>query len=146
MQFQPKTKKEISEGNLWKEGVYNFKIFEAKDAVSKAGKEMIVLKLNVFNDEGQSKVVYDYLLEATASKLRNSAEACGIMEQYEQGHLSYIDFVDKTGELKLIIQKDKTGNYPDKNSVADYIVIKNDKPTGNDKPAGDVELDDEIPF
>lgn len=138
MHFKPKTEKELLEMNLWTAGVYNFQIATATDEVSKSGNEMIKLGLNVFNSEGTScKVVYDYLLEAIPHKIRHLCEACGLLEKYEMGMLFAQDLIDKTGHLELIIQKDKSGKYADKNAVKDYVVQKVAEPAF---------IDDEIPF
>lgn len=142
MKFQPKTEKEIAEMNLWPAGVYSFQIATAADEVSKSGNEMIKLGLNVYNQEGHSRIIYDYLLEAVPHKLRHLCEACGLLDKYEQGMLYAQDLVDKTGDLKLAIQKDKSGQYADKNSVSDYVVGK----SGGNAPAIHPSLDDSIPF
>ena len=46
---------------------------------------------------------------------------CGLGDSYDSGDLDAGMFVGKTGTLELIIQKDKSGKYPDKNSVQDYL-------------------------
>jgi hypothetical protein len=150
MKFAPKTEKQIAEENLWPAGEYGFEIGEAHDKVSKSNNEMIHLKLKVFNNEGSMRFVDDYLLEEMAYKLRHAAEACGLLTQYESGTLLASDFVGKLGYLKLKIQKDKTGNYPDKNVVGDYIVkdvvqVSDDTspPTGHPASA---PMNDEVPW
>jgi hypothetical protein len=120
MKFTPKSEKEIAEENLWPAGEYGFEVIEAADKTSKSGNEMIELKLKVTNDEGAFIFVNDYLLESLSYKLRHAADACGVLEQYETGSLVGNDFISATGTLKLKIQKDKTGQYADKNVVADY--------------------------
>jgi len=152
MQFTPKTEKEIIEANLWPEGEYSFQIARAIDSVSKNGNEMIKLTLNVYNNEGRSQIIYDYLMEVMEFKLRHCAEACGLIKKYETGKLDAIDFEGKTGTVKIAIQKDKSGQYPDKNAVKDYVVEsklttaqeKHTKDKGNAYVSDD--LDDEIPF
>lgn len=141
MHFKPKTEKELLEMNLWTAGVYNFQIATATDEVSKSGNEMIKLGLNVYNSQGTCKVVYDYLLEAMPHKIRHLCEACGLLEKYEMGALYAQDLVDKTGQLELFIQKDKDGQYADKNAVKDYVVTKTDPAT-----LANNNLDDEVPF
>lgn len=129
MHYTPKSEKEVSETGLWPAGKYGFEIAKATDSVSKVkpdgtgGNEMIELTVKLFNDDGQSKSVFDYLmpLESVAYKLRHASAACGLLEKYETGLLMAEDFVGKTGFLKLKIQKDKTGQYPDKNVIADYV-------------------------
>jgi hypothetical protein len=139
MQFQPKTEKEIAEANLIPVGVYSFEVVAAEDKVSKANNEMIVLKLLVHDGKGGSRFIDDYLLESIAHKLRHAAVACGLESKYTAGKLAASDFQGKTGQVKVRIQKDKDGQYPDKNVIGDYVVPK-------DGQAADPEIDDSIPF
>jgi hypothetical protein len=151
MKFVPKTEKEIAEENLWPAGEYSFEIIEAEDKVSKSGNEMIELTLRVFNSEGGFKIVNDYLLEAISYKLRHAAEVCGLLDNYNRGHLLANDFFGKTGFVKLKIDKDKEGKYPDKNGIADYITERS-KSNGHAAPvkaaakSQDTFQDDTIPF
>lgn len=121
MKFQPKTEKEISEERLLPEGQYGFEVSTAEDKISKAGNEMLEVTLKVFKSDGGFILVTDYLMESIAYKLRHAADACGLLHEYDSGVLVADNFVGKTGELKLKIQKDKNGVYADKNVVADYI-------------------------
>lgn len=145
MRVTPRTEKEIAEMNLWPAGVYSFQIATATDEVSKSGNEMIKLALNVYSAEGTCKVIYDYLLDAIPHKLRHLCEACGLLDKYEQSTIYAQDFVDKTGDLKLVIQKDKTGQYPDKNAIADYVNTKKEG-AQRSTTAVDPAFDDSIPF
>lgn len=147
MNFTPKTEKEIAEMNLIPAGEYDFEIIEANDKVSKSGNDMIELKLKVFDHNGAERVMFDYLLEQLAFKLRHAAEACNLVDRYNMGTLVANDFVNKSGRLKLGIQKDKTGAYPDKNTVADYITPKmvETMTAHAAQPAAEM-LSDSIPF
>lgn len=132
MKFQPKTEKQIAEESLLPVGTYSFQVVEAKEAVSKGGNDMIVLKNQIYRDDGSpSLMVDDYLVSSIAYKLRHAADACGLIAEYESGELQALDFEGKSGQLKLRIQKDKEGKYPDKNVVGDYIKLSTD---GNDGP------------
>lgn len=147
MRFTPKTETEIAEANLLQPGTYDFEVADAKDKTSKAGNEMIELNLKVFDADGDYRFVRDYLLESIPHKLRHVAYACGLGDKYEAGELTAEDFLDRTGQVKVGIQKDKTGQYADQNSVRDYVL-----PTGNATPARQAQSqpavidDDEIPF
>lgn len=134
MKFAPKTDKEIAEMNLWQPGEYGFEIlsdaslgpnhYATVDRTSKNGNDMIQLVVRVYNADGQFRVIVDYLLESMPSKLRHAALACGLKSQYEGGSLEASQFIGKTGNLKLKIQKDKTGEYADKNAISDYVVAE----------------------
>lgn len=145
MRITPRTEKEIAELNLWAPGVYSFQIGSATDEVSKAGNEMIKLAVNVYNAEGTCKIVYDYLLETIPHKIRHLCEACGLLDKYESTTIYAQDFEGKTGDLKLAIQKDKGSQYPDKNTIADYINKPIDT-TGKGAPKDNNTFDDSIPF
>lgn len=151
MKFQPKTERQIAEEGLMPKGTYSFEVFEAADKVSKTGNDMIELRLRVFDAEGNSRgMVTDYLLEKLAYKLRHAADACGILDKYESGEIAAADFSGKYGDLKIGIQSDKEGKYPDKNVVADYVVkVKADgadmPPAGHPAAAAPIH-DPDVPF
>lgn len=155
MQVTPKSEKEIAEANLWKPGPCDFEIMDAEDTTSKAsGADMIKLKVKIINDDGESQIVFDYLLDAMAAKLRHAAAAFGLLARYEAGNFEAMDCVGKTGRCKVAVQKDKTGQFPDKNGIADYIIpdaqpiaataTRRAATARQTTPSND--LDDEIPF
>lgn len=140
MKFKPKTEKELAEANLWPVGEYSFEILEAEEATDSSDRDMLKLKVKVFKDNGASQNIFDYVSgEWMEFKLRHLAEVCGQLTEYETGELEAYNFVGKTGMCKVGISKDKSGQYPDRNDIKDYIV------TGKAaaKPAVD---DDQIPF
>lgn len=156
MRFTPKNDDELNP--ILPEGIYGFEISKGEDKVSKikedgsGGNEMIELLIRVFKPDGSFILVNDYLMEAILYKVSHAARACGLYEKYESGSLHGEDFVGKTGELKLGIQK-ASGNFPEKNTVKDYVVPKEGQvsapPKGSNKAAetkGIDELEDEIPF
>jgi hypothetical protein len=152
MKFHPKTDKEIAEERLLTPGDYAFEISQGEDKVSSKGNDMIVLTLRVYKSGGEGFIILtDYLMEAMSFKLKHACDACGLTNQYESGELKGEDFFGKSGMLKLAIQSDKTGQYPDKNVVKDYIVPEADKfpirkPNEPGKVTSHADLDDSIPF
>lgn len=153
MRTTPKTEKEIAEAGLWKPGVCDFEVMEAEDTFSKAsGADMIKLKVKIFNEEGESQICFDYLLDAMPAKLRHAAAAFGLLDAYESGGFEAIDCVGKVGKCKVAVQKDKSGQFPDKNGIADYIVPERQeraaapRRTAARQPAMVGDLDDTIPF
>lgn len=153
MKFTPKSEKQIAEEGLLPEGNYGFEVAKAEDKVSKSGNDMIEVNLRVFNTDGGFVFVRDFLMEKIAYKLRHFAEAAGLLEKYESGEFTAADCEGRIGHVKIIIKKDPTGTYPDKNEVRDYVVgdttAKADAPKVNghiaDK-AKQAPLDDSIPF
>lgn len=144
MKFQPKSEREIAEANLLKPGTYDFEVAEAEERVSKAGNDMIVLKLFVFGEDGGRRVVTDWLMESVPHKLRHAADAMGLLQNYDSGELVAEDFWGKTGKVKIGIRKDATGQYPDQNRVLDYV--KENGAAAASTPRKAAPIDDEIPF
>ncbi len=158
MQFEPKTEAQLAEANLWPEGEYGFQVLDqitlggnhyaTCDRISKAGKEMIQLVVQLFNAEGTPRVIVDYLTAGMEFKLRHAAVACGLLHQYETGSLVASDFKGKQGFLKLKIGK-ASGEYPAKNEVKDYVVPEDDGASSFTPPPGHpaaASIDDEIKF
>lgn len=143
MKFAPKTEKELSEDNLWPVGNYAFEVLEAEEAVDKNINPMFKLKVKVFKDSGASQNIFDYVSPTWMEfKLRHLADACGLLAEYESGEIEAYQLVGKTGYCKVNISKDKSGQYPDKNSIGDYLA---DKPSEK-KTLAEATNDDSIPF
>lgn len=139
MRFTPKSEKEIKEANLWEKGEYDFEILEAEETTSNSGNDMFKLKVKLFNNE-KSQQVFDYITSTMDYKIRHLADATGLIEDYEQGELEAYKLVGKTGTAKVGISKDKTGQYPDRNQINDYVVDV--APKSLDEATGG----DEMPF
>lgn len=147
MRFTPKTEQEIAQAGLLIPGAYDYEVADADETQSKAGNDMVAMKVRVYDGDGNARTVLDWLVDTDGSayKIRNFAESAGMLAQYEKGELPASAMVGCTGRCKVIIKKDKTGEYPDKNAIADYL-----KPTNGTAPVArapvPAELDDEIPF
>lgn len=125
MKITPKKEEELNNFSLFNEGIYNFEVLSAEDTVSKSGNEMIKLKIRVSKPDYSTTIIFDYLLEAIAYKIRHFAYAIGIGELYEKGNIDAIHCIGKIGQLELGIQQGQPnpngGYYQDKNIVKDYI-------------------------
>lgn len=130
MKFTPKTEAEVSAFELFPVGEYDFDVIKAADVVSSKGNEMIKLELDIYAANGNKTRVFDYLLEALAYKLKHFCDCVGLSKAYEEGKLNAEMCMGKAGRCKLGIQKDKNGEYPDKNVVNDYCIEK--KPEKNE--------------
>ena len=129
MKFTPKSEKEINEANLLPDKTKaSFEVLAAEDQVSGKGNDMIKLKVAIFLNGEQKTILFDYLLEAMAFKLRHFCQNTGLIEKYETGELTAADCMGKIGGCLIGIQKDKTGAYPDKNVIKDYIETDEDIP------------------
>lgn len=139
MRFTPKSEKEIAEAGLWEKGNYPFEIVEAAEEVSKTGKDMIKMKVKLYNGD-KTQIIFDYLLPDTMEyKLRHLCEVACLLPEYETGNLEAYNLVGKTGNAKVGISVDKTGQYPNKNNINDYLV---DAPKSIDEALGG----DKCPF
>jgi len=149
MRFQPKSKDELNNMTLVPEGIYSFKVIEAQDKTSRAGNEMIELKLSIENEAGHTRVLFDYLLEAMASKLYEFCETTSLSRNYEMGTLRPADCLHKTGHVEIAIdqgkEKPEGGFYPDKNTVKRYILSEK-RPAMSEKERVAMLDDDDIPF
>lgn len=150
MRFTPKSQEELAKLDSYsplKPGIYNFNVTDALEQVSRSGNDMIKLTLEVYDDFGNSRTIFDYILEAMATKLYSFCLAIGAEHHYRNGTLRQSDCINKSGKLELTIEpgKDKPdgGVYPDKNSVKRYLE-KDTKVTGSSPQPAD--FDDDIPF
>lgn len=152
MRFAPKTEDEIANEGLLPDGIYDFEITDAEDKTSAKGNEMIALKMFVFDADGSRRVIFDYLLESMPHKLRHAAYVCQLAEGYEAGTLTADDFNGRVGKVKIGVQKDKSSQYPPRNSVLDYIALQapasKQRVSKPAKAGGNTadDLDDQIPF
>ncbi len=153
MRFEPKTEKEVAVDGLLPLGDYDFEVAHAEEKQSGAGNDMIALRLRVYDNEGQFRTVFDYLVgtDGAAYKVRHFAYSVGLGAQYEKGELRADDLEGRTGKAKVCIKKDKSKQYPDKNAIADYLppgAAGNGaaKPGAADPRPEPPPFDDEIPF
>lgn len=120
MKFIPKTEEELARESLLEAGTYPFEVLNASDEISKAGNEMIKIKVNVFGNNGEQVHVFDYLMEKMAFKLRHFAESAGLLADYNRGELSAISCVGRGGYVKVEIEAQ--AGYAPRNVVKDYVV------------------------
>jgi len=120
MNFTPKTEDQLARERLLSAGEYPFSIMEAQDTTSKAGNDMIKVKLRIFADDGSERHVYDYLLESMGEKLLAFCKSVGLEDEYMTGSLR-ADMCDgREGFVKLEIEPASKG-FNSKNSVATYV-------------------------
>ncbi len=149
MRFTPKTESELSSMNLLDAGIYKYEVVEAEERLSSKGNEMIVVKLDIYDDSGFRRSLKDYLLEAMAFKLRHFCESAGLLDKYNSGELTTNELVGVSGKVDIAYQagdqKPEGGYYPDKNVVADYIVPDASEPAKTPKKENPLDSED-IPF
>lgn len=144
MKFAPKTEEELEVQTLLQPGNYQFHVADASNEKSKNGNEMIKLSLQLWDKDGSTHFVYDYLLEAMSFKLRHFCAVTGLMIKYESGMLDATDCIGKQGHVEIVIKegkaKDDGSKYPSQNSVKDYKVSTNYATSTNDSH------DEDVPF
>lgn len=144
--FTPKSEEQLREEGLLKDGEYDFEILFAEHAVSKSsGASMIKLKIGVFRADGSQAHIFDYIVASMEHKLRHFCDAVGLLPQYQSGSLRPEDCHGRSGKCRIIIKEDKTGQYPPKNEIKDYILRKAKPLTVAQAPASPVAEDD-VPF
>jgi len=107
----------------WPAGAYDFEVENAEDEMSKAsGREQMKLTINIFNDRGEQRKIFDYLGadEKSAWKVRHFCGAVGLIPEYESGELQAYDCMGKQGRLTINVRPAR-GEYGPSNSVRDYI-------------------------
>ncbi|MDT8333030.1 DUF669 domain-containing protein [Roseomonas gilardii] len=147
MRFTPKSSEELNTSDLFKAGDYEFEIASADAATSKAGNEMIKLRVKIYDDAGKSVSVFDYLMESAMWKLHNACKAVGLDAEYDSGDLDPSDFVGKTGRCKVVVEKNE--QYGDQNKIRDYLPPEKSTPGRGAKPSPKpamAGIDDDIPF
>ena len=158
MNFAAKTEKQLHEERLIPLGIYPFDVTAAENKTSKKGNEMIQLELRVYMPDGTMREIPDWIMEKMAFKLFHFCAYTGLAVKYEQGTLQAEDCIGRSGFVKIGIQEDKTGQYPPRNSVADYMRsldggIKKDGAVNAKSQPSDAQLsnksdgpDEDVPF
>jgi hypothetical protein len=118
MNFTPKNEQEIAAEGLLPAGLYDFEVITAEEKVSKSGNDMIALELKVYDAEGRTRFVRDWLLEAFLRKLMAFCKETNLRGAYEAGTLKAGDLVGKSGKVELAIEE--KGDFPAKNTVKTY--------------------------
>ena len=138
MNWKPKTEDELYEDQLCPNGMHPFTVLEGGSAMSKSGKSMIRLKLNIHTEQGDFHV-YDYISpDWMEHKFKHFFYAVGLVDVYEAGALGETPLYERQGWCEIGRQKSKDG-FPPKSVVTDYIVQNKEA----SKPAGN---EDDVPF
>lgn len=123
---------------LLKEGEYDAVIQNSIDKVSaNSGNHMIDLTLSVFDEEGRTHSVRDFLVftKAMMWKVIHCANSAGVMDDYTNKRFCSDVIQGKRVRVKIVIEEgseisvDKLNGktlgskYPSKNKVEDYIIV-----------------------
>lgn len=147
---------------LMKEGEYDAVVASSEDKQSSTGNSMMDVTLTVYDAEGRTHSVRDFLVFTRSMmwKIISCADSAGILPEYNQGRFCSNTLINKNVRVKIGIEEGRqipedrlqgkpTGSlYPAKNKVAAYIKKNDQKPLGHVMPTAVTENleDDDVPF
>lgn len=140
MKVTPKTEEEVSTNKLCPEGDFQFEVVKATEKTSKSGNEMIEIVLKVWANDGEEYMVYDYLMDKVAYKIKHFCEATNLSDKYNKGIVTDQDCEYKTGMVRIKHQKDNRDTSIMRHTVKDYLLSK------GDKESDEFDGGDDIPF
>jgi hypothetical protein len=141
---------------LLKEGEYDAVVQTAIDKVSaSSGNPMIDLTLSVYDAEGNTHSVRDFLVftKSMMWKVIHCASSAGVMMQYTAGRMCSDLMIGKRLRVKVGVEEGKEisadklngkpvgSKYPSKNKVEDYIKCDSQAPINHSIPD-----DEDVPF
>ena len=148
MKFKPQTPEEIALGGLIPaKTILPFEVIAAQDDISRSGNEMIKAELRLFQPDGKTRTMIAYLLEAMPSQLFHFCTYSGLAIEYDNGTLKAEHCVGKKGYVEIGIKIDKSGEYPPKNIIRDFVRPEALKPGAMAQPAPQsVPAEEDVPF
>lgn len=130
--FNPMTEEEINSANLIENGVYNFEVLSSTRKISKSGNPMAELQLHVWDKNGKTHIIFDYLVFSSIAlnikKVKHFCDATGLQVEYAKGEIPE-NLERYCGEVQIGTQEEQPrqggGFYPKKNIVIDYCYQNN---------------------
>lgn len=142
MKFQPKSHEELEKEKFFlSPGKADFQVLSATEKTSSKGNDMFELQLKIWDCDGREGNLYDYIVLNYHSKLVQLLLSIGELDLYTKGEISAPDLVNKSGKAMIHIEKDKTGKYPDKPAIKEYLA-----PESGRKEPPDFDKDGDVPF
>jgi len=142
MSYEPKTDEELAKEGLLADGTYDGQIIEAADTFDSKGRDMISLKIKVWDNSGREKDVFDYISPQWFHfKFKHAFESAGKLDRYNTGEGCAEDL---SGEMvRVEILTEEQDKFPPRNVVKDY-----DRSGAAEKSVSQKvkEEDDELPF
>lgn len=120
MKFKPQTEEEAAaaERKTLPAGIYDAEVLLAEETRSKAGNDMLKIKLAVYRPNGGQEWVWDYITD-TSYRLAQLMTACGLSEQYQKGEVQADEIEGKSFKVTLKIDPAR-GDFSERNSVGRY--------------------------
>lgn len=120
---------------LLKEGIYEAVVTVSQDTISSKGSPMMDITLSVYDANGKTHDVRDFLVftKQMMWKVVHFADSAGMMKEYEAGKFCSETAINKRVQVKLTVEqgseipqdrlkgKPLGTRYFDKNKVEDYI-------------------------
>lgn len=143
---------------LLKKGEYDGYIKESIDKVSSTGNPMMDMTITVYDEEGRSHDVRDFLVftKAMMWKVVHFAKSSGVLQEYMMGKLCSDLIKDKRVRVKINIEEGREipedrlkekpvgSKYPDKNKIEDYLEHNNKFSSLNNN--NEQIEDEDVPF
>lgn len=158
MRFTYKTEEQLQqEKPMLAEGGADFEIKTAEEKVSKNGNPMIECKIQVWDKNGASGVIFDYIVSNLSFKIKSVCDSIGHPEWYAPNvDLEAQALVGQTGKCFLKLERSQDVQYPPRMKISYYIEAqeettkvahnlekRDDRPSASSKDDG---FDDDIPF
>ena len=146
---------------IMKEGEYDAVIEQSEDKVSSnSGNPMMAMVLTVYDQEGRTHQVRDYLVftKNMMWKVIHCADSAGLSQEYKFKKFCSSLVIGKRVRVKLGIEAGKEipmdklngkpygSRYPDKNKVDDYVKKSEQMPLGHAVTHSNEQTDDDVPF
>jgi len=147
---------------LLEPGDYSAVIVKSVDTQSSTGNPMMDMYLDVYDNEGRTHTVRDFLVftKSMMWKVLHCAESACVLPEYQQQRFCSNTVINKMVRVKIGVEegriipedmlKDKPpgSKYPAKNKVADYLKRRADDRIADIPKAADSDdgIDDDVPF
>lgn len=105
--------------SCWPEGDYAAVLELVEDKVSKAGNDMQVWTIRIYNDAGNERTIKEYVTASSAFKLRQLAGALGKNAEFKAGKFQADDHIGSGFTAGIIIEAGG-GEYDDQNKIGKY--------------------------
>lgn len=149
--FTPLTDEQLDSINLIEDGIYNFEVTKSTRKTSKSGNPMAELQLMVWDNQGKTHYIFDYLVFSQVNlnikKISHFCKSVGLASEYSKGEIPEA-LEHYCGKVEVSSQdpqpKSTGGFYPKKNVVVDYV-FGNVENKSSKEESKDFH-DDDIPF
>jgi len=144
--YEPKTDAELRPKCL-EPGEYDAEIVSAMAKTSSKGNEMIELQFKVFDDEGKTFLLRDFLMSKMGWKFKACRKQCGILEAYEDQTISPDHFAGKA--IRVVTNIEESDEYGSQARIKGYpkvAVSTSPKAAPKRKAVEAGHTDDDAPF